>query len=144
MPQTVAHRIDKTSPLYNLGQKELLNSKFEMLVTLEGIVEPTGNSLQIRSSYLPNEILWAHRFETMVNYSKKRGTYVVDCSCLNAVLPDNTPGISRKNWEEKRQLDELSMKRLKQSTNMDTSITNGKNVSRVKITETPHEEDNNV
>ena len=68
MPQTVAHRIDKTSPLYNLGQKELLNSKFEMLVTLEGIVEPTGNSVQIRSSYLPNEILWAHRFETMVNY----------------------------------------------------------------------------
>ena len=31
MPQTVAHRIDKTSPLYNLGQKELLNSKFEIL-----------------------------------------------------------------------------------------------------------------
>ena len=61
-PFTVAHRIDKRSPLYNLGPKELLASKFEMVVTLEGIVEPTGNSVQARTSYLPNELLWGHRY----------------------------------------------------------------------------------
>ena len=61
-PFTVAHRIDKRSPLYSLGPKELLASKFEMVVTLEGIVEPTGNSVQARTSYLPNELLWGHRY----------------------------------------------------------------------------------
>ena len=61
-PITVAHKIDKNSPLYNLGPKELLAAKFEMVVTLEGIVEPTGNSVQARTSYLPNELLWGHRY----------------------------------------------------------------------------------
>ena len=58
----MAHRIEKRSPLYSLGPKELLASKFEMVVTLEGIVEPTGNSVQARTSYLPNELLWGHRY----------------------------------------------------------------------------------
>ena len=34
-PFTVAHKIDKHSPFYNLGPKELLAAKFEMVVTLE-------------------------------------------------------------------------------------------------------------
>ena len=29
--------------------------------TCQGIVEPSGNTTQARSSYLPEEILWAHR-----------------------------------------------------------------------------------
>ena len=85
-----------------------MNSRFEMLVTLEGIVEPTGNSVQSRSSYLPNEILWGHHYESMVSYEKKRGTYVVDCSNLNAVVTDNTPLMSRKMQEEKAKLIRLS------------------------------------
>ena len=61
-PLVLTHRIDAASPLYSLGPKELLASKFEMVVTLEGIVEPTGNSVQARTSYLPNELLWGHRY----------------------------------------------------------------------------------
>ena len=68
-PITVAHKIDKNSPLYNLGPKELLAAKFEMVVTLEGIVEPTGNSVQARTSYLPNELLWGHRYYPLSNKS---------------------------------------------------------------------------
>lgn len=64
-------------------------------------MEPTGNSVQSRSSYLPNEVLWGHHFENMVGYSKKRGTYVIDCSNLNAVTPDNTPRMSRQDFEQK-------------------------------------------
>jgi potassium inwardly-rectifying channel subfamily J len=104
-PTTVAHRIDKDSPFYALGPKEILSSKFELVVTLEGVVEPTGNSVQSRSSYLPNEILWAHRYENMVNYSKKRGVYLVDCSQLNAVAPDETPRISKKQIDDKKDLE---------------------------------------
>lgn len=99
-PTTVAHRIDKDSPFYEMGPREILAAKFELFVTLEGTVEPTGNAMQSRSSYLSNEILWAYRFKNMVSYSQSRGTYVVDCSCLNAVLPDDTPRVSRKKFED--------------------------------------------
>jgi len=104
-PFTVAHRIDKRSPLYNLGPKELLASKFEMVVTLEGIVEPTGNSVQARTSYLPNELLWGHRFRNMMSYKKKSGVYMVDFSNLNAVDQDDTPRVSQRCTDDKRRFE---------------------------------------
>merc|ERR1712122_145032 len=76
--------------------------RFEMLVTLEGIVEPTGNSVQSRSSYLPNEILWGYHYENMVQY--RHGRYVIDCSNLNAVVQNDTPKMSRKMAEEESSL----------------------------------------
>ena len=93
---------------------DILSARFELVVTLEGIVEPTGNSVQSRSSYLPNEILWGYRYKNMMNYNKKRGIYMVDCSNLNAVVPDNcTPKVSAKQTDENRC---LKVKRLGNST----------------------------
>jgi len=135
-PTHVAHRIDKDSPFYEWGPGDILNARFEMLVTLEGIVEPTGNSVQSRSSYLPNEILWGHHYESMVSYSKKRGTYVVDCSNLNAVVSNSTPRMSRKMLEDQQAI--LASNKTKKSQNSafgnSTSNNVGSNhVSRVHI-----------
>ncbi len=47
-PVTVAHRIDKTSPFYSMGPREILTSKFELVVTCEGINETNGNSVQVK------------------------------------------------------------------------------------------------
>ena len=99
-PVSVLHKIDEESPFFDLGPRELLNARFELIVTLEGVVEPTGNSVQARSSYLPNEILWGYRYENMVSYSKRRGTYLIDCSNLNAVVEDDTPRMSRREFED--------------------------------------------
>eukprot|EP00094_Tigriopus_californicus_P005726 TCALIF_05519-PA protein Name:"Similar to KCNJ12 ATP-sensitive inward rectifier potassium channel 12 (Gallus gallus)" AED:0.30 eAED:0.39 QI:0/0.66/0.57/1/0.66/0.85/7/0/406 len=66
LPTMIFHKIDADSPFYDMSPKDILNSKFEMVVSLEGIVEPTGNSVQARTSYLPREILWGYRFENMV------------------------------------------------------------------------------
>jgi len=93
-PVTVGHLIDKTSPLWNLSPRDLLNSNFEIVVSLEGSIEATGSTTQARSSYLPNEILWGHRFEPHVSYAKQQGVYAVDCSGINRVVQDNTPRIS--------------------------------------------------
>lgn len=109
-PITFSHKIEEDSPLYSFGPKDLLSARFEMIVSLEGIVEPTGNSVQARSSYLPNEILWGYRYENMVSYSKRRGAYLVDCSNLNAVVEDNTPKMSKK------QIDALKLARERRST----------------------------
>lgn len=98
VPNTIYHKIDEDSPFYTTTPKTLLESKFEMVVIFEGIVEPTGNSVQVRTSYLPREILWGYRFENMVSYEK--GRYVVDSSYLNAVIPDETPRNSMKTLDE--------------------------------------------
>ena len=66
LPSTLYHKIDEESPFYDMTPKDVLNAKFEMVVALEGIVEPTGNSVQARTSYLPREILWGYKFENMV------------------------------------------------------------------------------
>jgi len=84
-----------------------------MVVTLEGIVEPTGNSVQARSSYLPNEILWGHRYQNMMTYNKKKGIYTVDCSNLNAVMQDDTPRISAKQADERRRLEAKRLSQLR-------------------------------
>ena len=66
LPNTIYHKIDENSPFYTQKPRDVLESKFELVVILEGIVESTGNTAQTRTSYLPREILWGYRFENMV------------------------------------------------------------------------------
>ena len=54
-------RIDEESPFWKMSPKDILASNFEILVTLDSVIESTGNTTQARSSYLPNEILWGFR-----------------------------------------------------------------------------------
>ena len=47
-PVTIGHKIDEDSPLYDMNPRELLSSQFEVIVTLEGVTEETGNTIQVR------------------------------------------------------------------------------------------------
>jgi len=42
-PVTVVHRINNTSPLWEMSAESLLSEHFEIIVILEGIIESTGN-----------------------------------------------------------------------------------------------------
>ncbi|XP_067355416.1 ATP-sensitive inward rectifier potassium channel 12-like isoform X2 [Channa argus] len=77
-PLVVVHEINKESPLYNLSRNDLQKEDFEIVVILEGMVEATAMTTQARSSYLAKEILWGHRFETVV--FEKGDRYHVDYS----------------------------------------------------------------
>ena len=67
-------------------------NRYEIIVVLEGIVEPTGMSIQARSSYTPQEILWGYRFEnTCVTYDKSQAKYVVNIGNMDKIVADNTP-----------------------------------------------------
>ena len=48
----------------------MIKRRFEIIVTLEGIVEPSGMSIQARSSYMPDEILWGYRFVNVLKYNE--------------------------------------------------------------------------
>ena len=116
-PVTVSHKIDKHSPFYSMAPRDFLSAKFELIVSLEGVVEPTGNSVQARSSYLPNEILWGYRFKNLMKYNKTRGIYIVDCSHLNSIVQDETPTVSAKMLDEKRRLDAKRFATVRQKIN---------------------------
>ena len=96
-PTTIVHRIDDESPFYGMTARDFLKKRFELIVVLEGIVEPTGMSIQARSSYLPNEILWGYRFVNVLNYRRKEGVYKIDYGSFNTVYRvDKTPNCSGK------------------------------------------------
>ena len=46
-PLVVAHKINSSSPLYNLSPKDLQAKQFEIIVSLEGTTPETGNTIQV-------------------------------------------------------------------------------------------------
>lgn len=52
-----------------------------------GIVESTGMTTQVRTSYLNTEILWGHRLAPLLTYQKENGQYKIDYSQFHAVIP---------------------------------------------------------
>ncbi|XP_071444378.1 G protein-activated inward rectifier potassium channel 3-like isoform X3 [Hetaerina americana] len=115
-PMTVVHRIDESSPLYDLSAAELLRDRFEIVVILEGCIESTGQTTQARSSYLPGEIRWGHRFQSLVSFNKSRAGYEVDYSLFNETYEVDTPLCSAKALAEFYRIqDELRRSDLAQS-----------------------------
>lgn len=68
-PITVKHLIDDQSPLFAMTPDEMHNAHFELIMTVEGIVEATGMTFQARTSFLPDEILWGYRFVIIKAFS---------------------------------------------------------------------------
>ncbi|XP_063825022.1 G protein-activated inward rectifier potassium channel 3 isoform X2 [Ostrinia nubilalis] len=101
-PMTIVHKINEKSPLYNLSASDMLRERFEIVVMLEGVIESTGMTTQARSSFLPSEILWGHRFETMVTFRKDTGEYEVDYTKFNNTYEVDTPLCSAKQLDELR------------------------------------------
>ena len=77
-----------------MSPEDLLSSKIEIILTMEGIVEPSGNTTQARTSYLADEVLWGFRFVNSVGYDEKEGVYKVDTEMVNTVVRDDTPRVS--------------------------------------------------
>ncbi|KAM0730944.1 Inward rectifier potassium channel 4 [Formica fusca] len=99
-PTIIIHRINESSPFYNMSAEDMLIERFEVVLILEGTIESTGQTTQARSSYLPQEILWGHRFDPMVSYSKERQGYEVDYSLFNSTTQVDTPLCSGRELAE--------------------------------------------
>jgi potassium inwardly-rectifying channel subfamily J len=99
-PVIIVHKIDEESPFWELTPEDLHREQFELIVVLEGIVESTGMTTQARSSYLPGEVLWGHRFERLVTFQKENGQYQIDFSRFHNTIPVDTPNCSAKELAE--------------------------------------------
>uniref|UniRef100_T1GT57 Inward rectifier potassium channel C-terminal domain-containing protein n=1 Tax=Megaselia scalaris TaxID=36166 RepID=T1GT57_MEGSC len=99
-PTTIVHKIDSNSPIYEMSAKDMLKTRFEIVVVLEGIMEATGTTIQARTSYTPYEILWGHRFQEVVSFNRITGDYDVDYSGFDETVEVDTPLCSARKLEE--------------------------------------------
>ena len=61
-------------------------------MTVEGTSPETGSSIQTRTSYMPQDIIWGHRFEhTCVAYDKMASKYAVSYDTIDSIVQDQTP-----------------------------------------------------
>ncbi|KAF4071969.1 hypothetical protein AMELA_G00268880 [Ameiurus melas] len=67
----------------------LRQQEFELVVFLDGTAESTSFSCQVRTSYLPKEIMWGYQFLPIISRSKE-GKYHVDFSNFAKVAPVET------------------------------------------------------
>lgn len=104
-PVTVAHKIDKSSPLYDINPQRLKYDTFEIIVVLEGSIESTGQSMQARTSYLPTEILWGYKFDPLLRFDKYLCEYEVDYSKFESLSVDeNMPLCAAGEYDPKGSL----------------------------------------
>ncbi|CAF97034.1 unnamed protein product, partial [Tetraodon nigroviridis] len=93
IPLTFYHVIDDSSPLRAWAAKELAD--FELLVIMSATVEPTSATCQVRTSYLPDEILWGYEFPPVVSLSPS-GKYVADFAFFDKVAKTKTPPLFKQ------------------------------------------------
>ncbi|XP_045930486.1 ATP-sensitive inward rectifier potassium channel 1a.1 [Micropterus dolomieu] len=85
-PLTLYHTIDKSSPFFDMAVDTLHKQDFELVVFLDGTAESTSSSCQVRTSFVPQEIMWGYNFLPIISRSKE-GKYRVDFSNFSKVMP---------------------------------------------------------
>ncbi|XP_050676035.1 G protein-activated inward rectifier potassium channel 3-like [Leptidea sinapis] len=90
-PVTLTHVIDCTSPLYHHTPQDLADDSYEITVSLKGASASMGTFTQSQTSYLPTEIVWGHRFPSVVRYDTNKQKYVIEYDKLSCIEPVDTP-----------------------------------------------------
>nr|XP_054762722.1 ATP-sensitive inward rectifier potassium channel 12-like [Lytechinus pictus] len=123
-PIIICHVIDEKSPLYSISAGDLLENNFEVIVCMEGVLEQTGLVTQARTSYLPSEILWGHRFSSHLISINNNEQFKVDYRDFNTTYPvQNMPSCSAAELERMRtaETDLLNNSKVKPSPSIKSS-----------------------
>ncbi|ESO09884.1 hypothetical protein HELRODRAFT_122255, partial [Helobdella robusta] len=99
-PVTVVHRINEKSPLWTMSLENLLQEHFEIIVLLEGTIESTGMATQVRTSYIPIEIMWGERLVPLLTFQLQNGRYEIDYSQFHNTSSIEMPECSAKEYAE--------------------------------------------
>lgn len=140
-PVTIVHEIDHESPLYALDRKAVAKDNFEILVTFIYTGDSTGTSHQSRSSYVPREILWGHRFHDVLEV--KRKYYKVNCLQFEGSVEVYAPFCSAKqlDWKDQQlnNLEKTSPARGSCTSDTNTRRRSFSTVAMVNSCENPEE-----
>ncbi|KAI0982724.1 hypothetical protein GJ496_002734 [Pomphorhynchus laevis] len=97
-PTIIEHYIDKNSALYpylylldDQSQEHsrclALDQYFEVVLTVEGVIEATGNTCHYRTSYIPEEIYWNYRFSALCYDVNDDGHIIFNADEIGTVEP---------------------------------------------------------
>uniref|UniRef100_A0A183BNX9 IRK_C domain-containing protein n=1 Tax=Globodera pallida TaxID=36090 RepID=A0A183BNX9_GLOPA len=86
-PVVIRHIIDPDSPLWEITEDKLNSCRFELIMTVEGIVEATGMAFQARTSFLPEDILWGRRFVPMITLNSNTNQFEVNYDLFDVTEP---------------------------------------------------------
>lgn len=75
---------------------------FELLVIMSATIEPTSATCQVRTSYLPDEILWGYEFPPVVSLSPS-GKYVADFAFFDKVAKTRSMPSFRASGQQQQQ-----------------------------------------
>jgi len=73
---SIMHEIDRDSPLHGATAASLEADNTELVVTASGIDETISQRVHARTSYLPDEILWGHRFVDVIGWTEDGGRVI--------------------------------------------------------------------
>jgi hypothetical protein len=86
LPCTIVHKIDETSPLYDLTELEMRTMHIEFVYLVEGTTPSTGMLVQARRSYIASQVLFNTTFQPCITLDSD-GDYQVHFDMINAVQP---------------------------------------------------------
>ncbi|HEV7672358.1 MAG TPA: ion channel [Thermoanaerobaculia bacterium] len=90
---TLVHPIDADSPLWGLSRDQIEDASTELLIMIQAFDETFSQTVQARSSYTSNEMIWGARFANLFNPPMPDGTISIDVSKLNDTEPAELPPI---------------------------------------------------
>jgi inward rectifier potassium channel len=82
---TVVHPIDKSSPMWGLAKKDLLDADAEVLILLTGVDETLSQTVHSRSSYKADEIVWGAKFANMFLRTEAAGIIGMNLSRIHEI-----------------------------------------------------------
>jgi len=83
-----------------MAAETILQQDFELVVFLDGTVEATSATCQVRTSYIPEEVLWGYRFAPIVSKTKE-GKYRVDFQNFSKTVAVEMPHCAFCLYNEK-------------------------------------------
>lgn len=104
---------------------------FELLVIMSATVEPTSATCQVRTSYLPDEILWGYEFLPAVSLSAS-GKYVADFTYFDKVAKTKSLPIFKQS---------LPMGPLSQAPHYHGKEEDGRDTEKMRLEESYRGED---
>ena len=83
---TVMHPLDELSPLYGATLDSLYDDRVEIIILLSGRDDTLSDIIYARHSYMPDEILWNHRFVDVLEETPS-GRRLLNLHCFHETEP---------------------------------------------------------
>jgi inward rectifier potassium channel len=88
---TIVHPIDEASPLKNHDRESFLRADPELMILLTGIDDTFSQTVNARSSYKADEVLWNAKFADMYERAGDDGKIAIDLGRLDDTEPAPSP-----------------------------------------------------